>query len=382
MEYRKLGNTGIKVSEIAFGAEFLVERPYEDTEELIQVCEEHGINFVDCWMSEPDVRSHLGRAIKPNRENWIIQGHIGATWQNEQYVRTREMDKVIPAFEDFMERFQIDVLDFGMIHYVDQLEDYENIMNGPFMEYVRKLKREGTIAHIGLSTHNPDIGILAAENPEIELLMFSINPAFDMFGSMDDIEEYRKEDAYDGEFSSINPKRAEIYELCEKNGTALTVMKGFAGGNLLSDETSPFGVALTPVQCIHYALEQKGVSSIFVGVKTPDELMESLKYCWASDEEKDYSQVLKNAPKHSFKGQCTYCGHCQPCSSGIDIATVNKLFDLAKYHDEVPASIREHYNNLKYNATECIACGECEPRCPFEVHIVDVMLDAQDLFGF
>lgn len=382
MEYRKLGNTGIEVSEIAFGAEFLVERPYEDTEELIRACEEHGINFVDCWMSEPDVRSHLGRAIKPNRENWVIQGHIGATWQNEQYVRTREMDKVIPAFEDFMERFQIDVLDFGMIHYVDQLEDYENIMNGPFMEYVRKLKREGTIAHIGLSTHNPDIGILAAENPEIELLMFSINPAFDMFGSMDDIEEYRKEDAYDGEFSSINPKRAEIYELCEKNGTALTVMKGFAGGNLLSDETSPFGVALTPVQCIHYALEQKGVSSIFVGVKTPDELMESLKYCGASDEEKDYSQVLKNAPKHSFKGQCTYCGHCQPCSSGIDIATVNKLFDLAKYHDEVPASIREHYNNLKYNATECIACGECEPRCPFEVHIVDVMLDAQDLFGF
>ena len=69
-------------------------------------------------------------------------------------------------------------------------------------------------------------------------------------------------------------------------------MKGFAGGNLLSDETSPFGVALTPVQCIHYALEQKGVSSIFVGVKTPDELMESLKYCGASDEEKDYSQVL------------------------------------------------------------------------------------------
>ena len=382
MKYRKLGNTGIEVSEIAFGSEFLVERPYEDTEVLIQACEENGINFLDCWMSEPDVRSHLGRAIKDNRDAWVIQGHLGATWQNEQYVRTRDMDKVIPAFEDFMQRFQIDTLDFGMIHYVDQLEDYEEIMNGPFIEYVRKLKDDGTIAHIGLSTHNPDIGILAAQNPEIELLMFSINPAFDMFGSMLDIEEYRKEDAYDREFSSINPKRAEIYELCEKNGTALTVMKGFAGGNLLSDETSPFGVALTPVQCIHYALSQKGVSSIFVGVKNPQELEESLKYCDATEAEKDYSQTLKNAPKNSYKGQCTYCGHCQPCSSGIDIAMVNKLFDLAKYHDEVPASIHEHYNNLKYDATECIACGECEPRCPFDVHIVDVMLDAQDLFGF
>ena len=382
MEYRKLGNTGIEVSEIAFGAEFLVERPYEDTKVLIDACEEHGINFVDCWMSEPDVRSHLGRAIKPNRKNWVIQGHIGSTWQNNQYVRTREMDKVIPAFEDFMERFQMDTLDFGMIHYVDQLDDYNEIMEGPFIDYVRKLKSDGTIKHIGLSTHNPDIGLLAAENPEIELLMFSINPAFDMFGTMEDIEEYRKEDAYDREFSSLNPKRAELYELCEKNGTALTVMKGFAGGNLLSDETSPFGVALTPVQCIHYCLEQKGVSSIFVGVKTVDELEESLKYCNASDDEKDYAEVLKNAPKHSFEGQCTYCGHCQPCASEIDIAMVNKLFDLAKNHDEVPASVQEHYNNLKFNATDCIACGDCELRCPFNVHIVDVMLDAQDLFGF
>lgn len=382
MKYRDLGDTGIKVSEIAFGAEFLVERPYEDTEDLIKACEANGINFVDCWMSEPDVRSHLGKAIKGNRENWIIQGHIGSTWQNNQYVRTREMDKVIPAFEDFMERFQIDTLDFGMIHYVDQLDDYNEIMNGPFIEYVRKLKEDGTIEHIGLSTHNPDIGLLAAQNPEIELLMFSINPAYDMFGSMGDIEEYRKEDAYDGQMFGLNPQRAELYETCANNGTALTVMKGFAGGNLLDSETSPFGVALTPVQCIHYCLEQKGVSSIFVGVKTVDELEESLKYCDATESEKEYVETLKNAPKHSFEGQCTYCGHCAPCASEIDISMVNKLFDLAKNRDEVPASVMEHYNNLKYNATDCIACGDCEPRCPFNVHIVDVMLDAQDLFGF
>ena len=382
MKYRDLGDTGIKVSEIAFGAEFLVERPYEDTEDLIKACEANGINFVDCWMSEPDVRSHLGKAIKGNRENWVIQGHIGSTWQNNQYVRTREMDKVIPAFEDFMERFQIDTLDFGMIHYVDQLDDYNEIMNGPFIEYVRKLKEDGTIEHIGLSTHNPDIGLLAAQNPEIELLMFSINPAYDMFGSMGDIEEYRKEDAYDGQMFGLNPQRAELYETCANNGTALTVMKGFAGGNLLDSETSPFGVALTPVQCIHYCLEQKGVSSIFVGVKTVDELEESLKYCDATESEKEYAETLKNAPKHSFEGQCTYCGHCAPCASEIDISMVNKLFDLAKNRDEVPASVMEHYNNLKYNATDCIACGDCEPRCPFNVHIVDVMLDAQDLFGF
>ena len=380
MNYRKLGNTGLEVSEVAFGAEFLVERPYEDVEELIRICEANGINFLDCWMSEPGVRSNLGQAIKDTRERWIIQGHIGSTWQNEQYVRTREMDKVIPAFEDFMERFQIDRLDFGMIHYVDEMADYEEIMNGEFIEYVRKLKREGTIDHIGLSTHNPEIGMLAALNPEIELLMFSINPAFDMFEPTDNIEDYRNDEMYNDEMEGLNPQRAELYSLCGETGTALTVMKGFAGGNLLSAETSPFGVALSPIQCIHYALSQDGVCSIFVGVKNPDELMEAIGYCDATEEEKDFREVLRNAPKHSFEGQCTYCGHCQPCTAEINIAMVNKLYDLAKNHEKVPDSIREHYNNLSHNASECIGCGDCELRCPFNVKIADVMIKAQKLF--
>ena len=381
MNYRKLGVTGLEVSEVAFGAEFLVDRPYEDAEELVRICEDNGINFLDCWMSEPNVRSNLGRAIKDTRDRWIIKGHIGSTWQNEQYVRTREMDKVVPAFEDFMERFQIDRLDFGMIHYVDEMKDYEEIMNGEFIEYVRKLKRDGTIEHIGLSTHNPDIGILAAKNPEIELLMFSINPAYDMFEATENIEDYSNADKYNDDMSSLNPKRAELYSLCKETGTALTVMKGFAGGNLLSAETSPFGVALSPIQCIHYALSQEGVCSIFVGVKTAEELMEAISYADAREEEKDFRKVLKNAPKHSFEGQCTYCGHCQPCTAEINIAMVNKLYDLAKNQEKVPDSIREHYNNLSFNASDCTQCKECEARCPFNVPIVGVMEKAEELFG-
>ena len=146
----------------------------------------------------------------------------------------------------------MDTLDFGMIHYVDQLDDYNEIMNGPFIEYVRKLKEEGTIEHIGLSTHNPDIGVLAAENPEIELLMFSMNPAFDMFGAMGDIMDYRAEDAFDDEeLSSLNPQRAELYELCENNGTAITGNEGIWGGNFFSSGTSPMRGGLTAGECYY-----------------------------------------------------------------------------------------------------------------------------------
>lgn len=380
MKYRTLGNTGLKVSEIAFGSEWYVERPYRDVEEIMRHCEDNGINFLDCWMSEPTVRTNLGKAIKDTRHKWIIQGHIGAIWQDNQYVRTREMDKVKEAFDDFMERFQIDMLDFGMIHYVDDFEDYDEIMSGEFMKYVRDLKYKGIIKHIGLSTHNTEIAFLAAKNPEIELLMFSINPAYDMFPPTDALDDYRDDDKYEG-LAGMNPRRAELYQLCEDNGTPITVMKGYASGRLFDEKDSPFGVALTPVQCIHYALEQKGVSSIFVGISNTQELDAALEYEKASESEKEYRDILASAPKHSFEGKCMYCGHCSPCSSGIDIGGLIKLYDLAVAHDEVPQSVREHYNNLTYDATECIVCGECEDRCPFNVRIVDIMLDAQDLFN-
>lgn len=380
MKYNVLGKTGLKVSEIAFGSEWCVDKSFSDVEEMVRYCENEGINFLDCWMSEPVVRTNLGRAIKNTRDKWIIQGHIGATWQDNQYVRTREIGKVKEAFDDFMNRFQIETLDFGMIHYVDELKDYEEIMNGEFIEYVRDLKDRGIIKHIGLSTHNTDIAFLAADNPEIELLMFSINPAYDMFSSTKVLEDYRDDEEYDG-LAGLDSRRAELYQFCEDNGTPITVMKGYASGKLFSDDESPFGAALTPVQCIHYALSQKGVKSIFVGVENTRELAEAIAYENASEDEKEYYDILVNAPMHSFDGKCMYCGHCAPCTSGIDIAMTIKLFDLASIHDEIPAGVREHYNNLTYNASDCIACGECEDRCPFNVKIVDVMLDAQDLFN-
>lgn len=111
----------------------------------------------------------------------------------------------------------------------------------------------------------------------------------------------------------------------------LTVMKGFAGGRLFDAKRSPFGVALTPVQCIHYALTRPAVASILAGYDTPEHVDEAVSYETATETEKDYASVLASAPRHAYDGQCTYCGHCKPCPAGIDIAMVNKLYDLASH---------------------------------------------------
>ena len=62
---------------------------------------------------------------------------------------------------------------------------------------------------------------------------------------------------------------------------------------------------------------------------TKEQVDEAVEYETAEDDEKDYASVIASAPMHSYMGQCTYCGHCKPCPMDIDIAMVNKFYDLA-----------------------------------------------------
>ncbi|MFR5828626.1 MAG: 4Fe-4S dicluster domain-containing protein, partial [Adlercreutzia equolifaciens] len=228
--------------------------------------------------------------------------------------------------------------------------------------------------------HNPEVALLACDEPEIEVIMFSLNPAFDMMPASEDLEDLfgdYENVAGDG----IEPVRARLYARAEEKDVALTVMKGYAGGRLLSADASPFGVALTPVQCIHYALTRPAVASVMVGVETVEQLKEALAYEGATAAERDYASVLAGAPKHAYMGQCTYCGHCAPCTVGINIALSNKFADLAEMAGEVPASVAAHYKAMDVTAGACIACGDCEPRCPFDVPIIERMEKTEELFG-
>ena len=381
MRYRTLGKTGLEVSEIGFGAEWIGKMDDAAVRAMAKAAVDAGVNIVDCWMSDPAVRSALGRAIGPERDKWIIQGHIGSTWQDGQYVRTREMDKVVPAFEDLLERLGTDHVELGMIHYVDSLDEYHAIMEGDFFAYVQELLAKGAIQHIGLSTHNPDVALAAVADGRIESIMFSVNPAFDLMPAIDDIEVYFGDYA-DESLAGMDPVRSELYAACEAANVGITVMKGFGGGRLLDAAKSPFGVALSPVQCLHYCLTRPAVASVLVGIESVAQLEEALAYESATLEELDYATVLAGAPAHSYFGQCTYCGHCAPCTAGINIALVNKFADLAAMQPEVPESVRGHYAALEATAADCTGCADCEQRCPFGVSIAQKMAETVELFGF
>lgn len=382
MEYRTLGRTGLSVSAIALGCEGFMNKTTE------QVCAEmeyaigHGVNFIDIYSPNPELRSNIGRALAGHRPEFIIQGHLCTTWEDGQYLRTRDVEKTIAAFNDQLERLQTDYLDIGMIHYVDSESDFHEIFDGPILQLALQLKAEGKIRHIGLSSHNPIVARLAAESGLVDVLMFSINPCYDLQPASEDVEDLWAEQNYEHALQNIAPEREALYELCEKNGVAIDVMKVYGGGDLLSETNSPFEKAFSPVQCIEYALTRPGVAAVMIGCKNIEEIQAALDWCDAGKEDKDYASVMTGMDKFSWKGHCMYCGHCAPCSVGIDIASVNKYYNLTVAQGEIPETVREHYKVLPHHASECIGCGQCEANCPFGVQIIESMQMAAERFGY
>ena len=381
MEYRELGNTGLKVSEIGMGCEGFAEDECHNTMRLFDEAEKLGINYFDLYASNPEVRASVGEALKGRREKFIIQSHVCSIWKDGQYKRSRKIDEVKAGWEEMMSLLQTDHIDVGMIHYVDSMKDWQEIAEGPVLDFVKELKEKGAIRHIGLSSHNPEVALEAVKSGVIEVLMFSVNPCYDLQPASEDVEELWAEKNYERHLVNMDPKRQELYETCQRMGVGITVMKAFGGGDLLDETLSPAGKALTVNQCIHYALTRPAVATVLSGAHSVEQLRTSAAYEEASEEERDYAMAFASFPKISWEGHCMYCSHCAPCPKKIDVASVTKFLNLAKAQGTVPETVREHYEVLPHHGGECIRCGACETRCPFSVPIMENMKQAKEIFG-
>ena len=154
MKFRPLGNTGLMVSEISIGCGGFEKIDSAASLELMTMALDSGMNYIDLYDASPVTRSNIGYALKGRRDEMIIQGHIGNTFKNGQHSRTRDLEETKSSFEDMLTRLGTDHIEVGMIHIADSPEEWEEIQNSPFLDYVFQLKKEGKIQHIGLSSHN------------------------------------------------------------------------------------------------------------------------------------------------------------------------------------------------------------------------------------
>lgn len=381
MEYRKIGKTDMRASVIGFGAEHLDFKPYAQIERTVHAVLDSGINMMDIFMPGEEIRKHLGQALKGRRDKMLIQGHIGSVDIGGQYETTRDLATSKRYFEDLLRHLGTDYIDFGMLFFIDDQKSFDTVFLGEILPYAQQLKKEGKIRAIGASAHNPLIAKQMVETGELDLLMFSINPAFDMAPSGIEVFDILGEDFTSDRITTVDPARVELYKSCVANEVGITVMKTLGSGKLLSAEHTPFSKPLTVGQCIHYALTRPGVVSALVGYETPEHVEEAMAYVTMSEEQKDYTEAC-SVMQQSFEGNCVYCNHCLPCPVEIDIAAVNKYLDIALLDEnKVPQSIADHYANLSAHGSDCIACGSCEAKCPFSVGVTAKMQQAAKVFG-
>ena len=350
MEYRKLPHGKELISVLGLGMGGIQHTPAEEIEAIIRKAIDNGINFFDLCAGGA-VYEPFGKAIKEQREKVFIQCHFGAVYdENGEYGWCRDFDTIKKTFLWELETLGTDYADFGFLHCVDQDEDFQKLVEIGLLDYLKELKANGTIRHIGFSSHTPSVANRIIDTGLVDMMMFSINPAYD----------FEKGDEYG--IGSVS-ERFALFRRCESEGVGISVMKPFFAGQLLSAEHSPFGAALTHAQCLQYAIDRPGVITAVPGVQTMEHLDMLLGFLTAADEEKDYS-VIGSFDADTISGTCVYCNHCQPCPAGIDIGLINKYYDLALADDTIAAN---HYDKLSVKADACLHCGHCESRCPFSV---------------
>lgn len=363
MQYRTLPKTNEKISVIGMGSSVIGAKSEEEIVTVVRYALDHGINHFDMAGGHASIFKAYGKALEERREEVMLQVHFGADYTSGTYGWTLDLDQIKKSVAWMLEKLRTDYIDFGFMHCLDEDSDLKRYINNGILDYILKLKDEGIVRHIGLSTHSPKIANKILDMKIIDMLMFSINPMYD-YGQGD----Y----AY-----GASSERYRLYERCAKEGIGISVMKPFNAGQLLDARKSPFHRALTTTQCLQYALDRPGVVTVLGGPGDINELKEILTYLDARDEDKDYSVISTLTPDDT-KGRCVYCKHCHPCPVGLDIGLINKYYDLALLGDTLA---KEHYLTLEKKASDCVSCGHCDKRCPFHVAQSQRMKEIQEYFG-
>jgi hypothetical protein len=372
MEYRKLGRTGLDVSIVGLGTEYLVKEPRETVISVVHEALDRGVNYIDLLFPYAEYRDNFAAALEGRRDEILLVGHIGATEKDGQYAKTRSVKKSERFFHDLLIRLGTDYVDVAMLHNFNTMNDYEKAIkpNGQ-ADLARQLQEEGKARHIGISVHRVDVATRAIEDGVADVLMFPVNAA-----------------------NHALPGRTELLSLCAARGIGVVAMKPYAGGNLLEagrtvrvSKYQTGGEAyrhkmardITPVQCLSYVLAQVGVSMALPGVKNVEELRAALHTLQASEAERDFSTLVTGFERY-VEGECVYCNHCLPCPVHLDVGQVSRLVDRATFRPDGMAVLQAAYEALEVRASECTACGACVERCPFGVDVIAGMERAVELF--
>ena len=395
VEYRKLGKTGLEISEISLGAEHLRGQDPESVRNVVHRALDSGINYIDLVPCvKPEDRDAIGFALEGRRDETMLSAHFGIVCRNGEFYKTRDPQMCLESFEDLLERLNTDYIDVLMMSWVDKDEDLETVFDDDgYLRAVRRIVSEGRARCVALSTHVVGIARKAIRSGLVEAVMFPVNPAHDILPGDFGLGKMWDETTHEALVhagSDGGASRADLCHLCEKEQIGLIAMKPYAGGLLLEsgpmedwleekpDLRNPGGLVLTPVQCISYVLTRPGVSTALVGCRSPEQVDAALAYCRATDAERSFSAIDADE-LWKLAHRCVYCNHCLPCPEGIEIGQLLRLLDAAESFESTKTY--DAYKQLASGAADCTGCEVCMERCPFGVPVTERMDRAVAVFG-
>ena len=334
MEYRELGNTGLKISRLGFGGIPIQRIDAEGTRVLMHQLKDKGINFIDTARGYTVSEEYLGYGLEGIREHFVLA------------TKSMSRDKAGMAkdIDISLKNLRTDYIDLYQIHNpsMEQLE--QCIAPGGALEALLEAKAAGKIGHIGLTNHSLDVFKRALEMDWVETFMFP--------------------------YSIVETQAEELVRKCAEKGIGFICMKPLAGG-AIEDAT----VAL------RWICANDAVSVVIPGMAEPKELEQNLAA--VSDtapltaDEKAKALEIRSALGTNF---CRRCNYCQPCAKGINISACF-LFDgyLSRYG--LGEWAKGRYDAMGAHASDCIGCGACEDRCPYQLPIREMLKSVAQKFG-
>ena len=260
MEYRKLPHGEEMISVIGMGSSVVGEQKEADIIRTV----EYALDYFDMAGGHATIFPAYGKVMAKRRKEAMMQVHFGADYTTGEYGWTISLNKVKESIDWQLENLQTDYIDVGFIHCLDEESDLHTYEKNGILNYIMDLRSQGVVKYIGLSTHAPELANKVLDMNILDMMMFSINPMYD-FGQ--------------GDFAiGGTNERLDLYRRCEKEGVGISVMKPFNAGQLLDAAKSPFHQALTPAQCIQYALDKPGVLTVLGGPGNVEQLKEILTY--------------------------------------------------------------------------------------------------------
>jgi hypothetical protein len=322
MRFLQLGSTGMTVSELGFGGIPILRLETGEAEKIVRHAFDRGINFFDTAYAYRDSEEKIGRAFSGCRDKVIIATKT----------MRRDGAGALEQLEQSLQRLQTDYIDLYQLHQVAQESVWQTISApGGALEVLQKAKAAGKIRFLGVTSHSRPMAIKLIQTGLFSTVQFPFN------------------------FIEVDAA-GDLHPEARRLGLGILVMKPFAGG-VIDNAT----VAFKYLRQYPDAIPLPGFDS----VAAVDEVVSF--YEMANQVSAEDEALMTTYRRELGQQFCRRCEYCQPCPQGVMITPAMGYQVVARRMS--PAVSVEFSRAAMETVPQCIECGICIQRCPYNLPI-------------